>query len=250
MITAGLASVTFRGRPVEQVVGLAADAGLGVVEWAGDGHVPPGDLANAARVARWCREEGLAVGTYGSYYKPGDSDPADFAAVLDTADALGAPRVRVWAGVRGSAETRPAERAAVVDDLRRCADLAAARGVAVTAEHHVASLTDRLDSALRLLAEVDLVAHWQPREQPDVRECLAEVTALRPRAVHAFSWGPDGFTDRLPLHARADLWRPLLALLAEDGRDRDVLLEFVPDDSPEAFRRDAATLLSWLEDLR
>ncbi|RKT55864.1 sugar phosphate isomerase/epimerase family protein [Saccharothrix australiensis] len=252
MITAGLASVTFRDAPVEQVVGLAADAGLGVVEWGGDRHVPPGDLAGAARAARLCHDRGLAVGTYGSYYKPGDSDPADFAPVLDTAEALGAPRVRVWAGVRGSAEVGPAERAAITGDLRRCADLAAGRGIAVTAEHHVSSLTDDLASAVRLLDEVDLVAHWQPRESPDVRECVAEVTALLPRlaAVHAFSWGADGFTERLPLDAREDLWRPLLALLAGDGRDRQVLLEFVPDDSPEAFRRDAATLLTWLEDAR
>ncbi|WP_433273476.1 sugar phosphate isomerase/epimerase family protein [Actinosynnema sp. CS-041913] len=252
MITAGLASVTFRDRPVEQVVGLAADAGLGVVEWGGDVHVPPGDLAGAARAARLCRENGLAVGTYGSYYKPGASDPADFAPVLATAEALGAPRIRVWAGVKGSADVGPAERAVITDDLRRCAESAAGRGIAVTAEHHVESLTDELGSAVRLLDDVDLVAHWQPREAPDVRDCLTEVTALLPRlaAVHAFSWGPDGFTERLPLSARADLWQPLLNLLAEDGRDRHVVLEFVPDDSPEAFRRDAATLLAWLEDAR
>lgn len=250
MITAGLASVTFRGRPVDEVVGLAADAGLGAVEWAGDVHVPPGDRASAARAARLCRAHGLAIGTYGSYYKSGVSDPADFAAVLDTAEALGAPRVRVWAGVKGSRETTQAEREEITEDLRRCVDLAAAKGIAVTAEHHVSSLTDDLASALRLLEDVALVAHWQPKEQPDVDACLTEVTVLLPRlaAVHAFSWGPDGFTERLPLAARADLWRPLLDVLHEDGRDRHVLLEFVPDDSPEAFRRDAATLLSWLEE--
>ncbi len=252
MITAGLASVTFRHRPVEHVVGLAADAGLGVVEWAGDVHVPPGDPVGAARTARLCRDHGLAVGTYGSYYKPGDSDPADFAPVLASAEALGAPRIRVWAGTTASADVGPAERAAITDDLRRCVDLAAARDIAVTAEHHVESLTDRLDSAVRLLAEVGLVAHWQPREAPDVAECLAEVAALLPRlaAVHAFSWGPDGFTERLPLAAREDLWKPLLEVLGGHGRDRQVLLEFVPDDSPEAFHRDAATLLTWLEDVR
>ncbi|CCH30598.1 TIM barrel protein [Actinosynnema sp. NPDC047251] len=252
MITAGLASVTFRGRPVDHVVGLAADAGLGVVEWAGDAHVPPGDLTGAARAARLCRDRGLAVGTYGSYYKPGHSDPADFGPVLAAAEALGAPRIRVWAGVKASADVAPAERGAITDDLRRCVELAAARGLAVTAEHHVCSLTDELGSAVRLLAEVDLVAHWQPRESPDVAVCLSEVAALLPRlaAVHAFSWGADGFTERLPLAARADLWQPVLAVLAQDGRDRDVLLEFVPDDSPEAFHRDAATLLSWLENAR
>lgn len=250
MITAGLASVTFRGRPVDEVVDLAAAAGLGAVEWGADVHVPPGDPAGAARVAELCRDRGLAIGTYGSYYKAGHADPAEFAPVLDSAEALGAPRVRVWAGVRGSAETDPAERDRITDDLRRCAELAAGRGIAVTAEHHVDSLTDDLTSALRLLDEVDgLVAHWQPKESPEVDACLAEVTALLPRlaAVHAFSWGPDGYTERLALAERADLWRPLLALLAEDSRDRHVMLEFVADDSPESLRRDADALLTWLE---
>ncbi|MFT7834665.1 TIM barrel protein [Saccharothrix sp. BKS2] len=249
MITAGLASVTFRGRTVEEVVDLAAGAGLGVVEWGADVHVPPGDPVGAARAARLCRERGLTVGTYGSYYKAGDSEPADFDRALAAAGALGAPRIRVWAGVRGSAETGPAEREAITDDLRRCARLAAEGGVAVTVEHHVSSLTDTLDSALRLRRDVPgLVGHWQPREEPDVRECLADVTALLPglAAVHAFSWGADGFTERLPLADRADLWRPVLALLAGDGAERHVLLEFVQDDDPDAFRRDAATLLSWV----
>ncbi|MBP2336928.1 sugar phosphate isomerase/epimerase [Saccharothrix coeruleofusca] len=249
MIIAGLASVTFRGRAVDEVVDLVADAGLGAVEWGADVHVPPGDPARAARVAELCRVRGLVIGTYGSYYKAGRGDPAEFAAVLDSAEALGAPRVRVWAGVRGSAETGPAERARITDDLRRCAELAAGRGIAVTAEHHACSLTDDLASALRLLDEVDgLVAHWQPKASPEVAACLAEVTALLPRlaAVHAFSWGSGGYTDRLALAERADLWRPLLALLAEDGRDRHVVLEFVADDSPESMRRDAAALLAWL----
>jgi hypothetical protein len=249
MITAGLASVTFRGRPVEEVVDLAAGVGLGVVEWGADVHVPPGDLVGAARTARLCRDRGLAVGTYGSYYKAGDSDPADFPPLVAAAEALGAPRIRVWAGVRGSAETGAAEREVITEDLRRCVRLAAERGVAVTVEHHVSSLTDTLDSALRLRRDVpELVGHWQPREEPDVRECVGEVTALLPglAAVHAFSWGPDGFTERLPLAAREDLWRPVLALLGQDGAERHVVLEFVPDDDPEAFRRDAAALLSWV----
>ena len=46
MIRPGLCSVTFRALDVPAVVRLAAEAGLERIEWAGDVHVPPGDLAD------------------------------------------------------------------------------------------------------------------------------------------------------------------------------------------------------------
>ncbi|MFD6953474.1 xylose isomerase [Nocardiopsis sp. TSRI0078] len=252
MIVPGLASVTFRHLSSEEVVDLAAQARLGMLEWGADVHVRPGEYARAERVRGLCADAGLDIGTYGSYYKAGHGDPDDLAPVLGTAAALGARRVRVWAGVLGSAQAAPADRERVAADLRRCAARAAEHGLAVTVEYHVDSLTDTLDSATRLLAQAGtghrLVPHWQPREEPDTAECLAQVGALLPDLahVHVFSWGADGFTERLPLAERADLWRPLLGLLARDGDRRDAVLEFVPDDSPEAFLRDAASLRSWI----
>jgi 3-dehydroshikimate dehydratase len=248
MISMGLATVTFRSRSVPDVARLTADAGLDIVEWAGDVHVPAGDIAAAASARAETAARGLRSGSYGSYHKPGSSDPAEFAAVVRTAVALGAPRIRVWAGTTGSAQTPPDQRTRTTDALRRCADEAAAEGLDVVVEHHVESLTDSLDSALRLHADVDhphLLRHWQPRELPDAETCVTEVRALAPRTVHAFSWGADGYTERLPLAARADVWRAVLDVLATDGAPHEVLLEFVPDDSPESLVRDAAALRSW-----
>ncbi|MCO5546656.1 hypothetical protein L7F22_000090 [Adiantum nelumboides] len=193
MLLLGLASVTFRERSVPDVVRLAVDAGSEVVEWAGDRHVRPGDRAAASAARGACAGAGLRIGTYGSYHKAGASDPGEFDAVVATAAELGAPRVRVWAGTAASADVSPAGRAATVDALRRCADAVAERGMGLLVEHHVESLTDGLDTALRLRAEVGhpaLVTHWQPRELPDTDVCLAEVRALRPATVHAFSWVP------------------------------------------------------------
>ncbi|WP_224390660.1 sugar phosphate isomerase/epimerase [Pseudonocardia sp. ICBG1293] len=228
---------------------LAVDAGSEVVEWAGDRHVRPGDRTAASAARGACAGAGLRIGTYGSYHKAGADDPAAFAAVVATAAELGAPRVRVWAGTAASADVSPAERAATVDALRRCADAVAEQGLGLLVEHHVESLTDGLDTASALRTEVDhpaLVTHWQPRELPDTDACLTEVRVLRPRTVHAFSWGADGFTERLPLADRADLWAPVLAELAAqsaaDDADVEVLLEFVPGDTAASLRRDAAAL--------
>nr|CEL19832.1 hypothetical protein [Kibdelosporangium sp. MJ126-NF4] len=238
--------MTLRHKTPADVAAIAADAGLGIVEWGGDIHVPSGDLAAATHARKVCDDNGLAVGTYGSYHKLGDSDPDEFPELVRTAVELGARRVRVWAGTRASADAGPQYRAEVTSALRRCADLAGDRGLAVTVEYHVESLTDDIDSALALYAEAgpaDLVAHWQPRESPIVGRCLAEIRALLPTlaSVHAFSWGPDGYTERLALAAREDLWRPVFDLLSTKD-DVEVLLEFVPDDDVEAVVRDAETL--------
>ncbi|ALG08514.1 sugar phosphate isomerase/epimerase family protein [Kibdelosporangium phytohabitans] len=246
MIEVGLASVTLRHKSAADVAAIAAGAGLGVVEWGGDIHVPAGDLTAASQARKLCDDNGLAVGTYGSYHKPGESDPGEFAGLVRTAVELGARRIRVWAGTRASADAGPHYRAEVTSALRRCADLAGQQGIPVTVEYHVESLTDDIDSALAMYAEAGsagLVAHWQPRESPIVGQCLAEVRALLPAlaSVHAFSWGPDGYTERLALGAREDLWRPVFELLSMKDTV-EVLLEFVPDDDVDALVRDAGTL--------
>jgi 3-dehydroshikimate dehydratase len=234
----GLVSVTFRRLAPDEIIRLVADAGLLAVEWGGDVHVPTGDLAVAAAVARRCADAGVAVEAYGSYYRAA----GDFAPVLETAVALGAPRVRVWAGDRGSAS---ADRPAVVDGLRRAVAAAADVGVEVAVEYHANTLTDTLDSTLRLLREVPgLRSYWQPPVGSSVSDALEAVPAVEPVAAHVFSWADDG--TRLPLAARPELWQPALAALAALPGPRHALLEFVRDDDPRAFAQDAAVLREWL----
>lgn len=247
----GLVSVTFRALSVPEVVALALDCGLRAVEWGGDVHVPLNDLAAANDARQRCADAGLTVSSYGSYHRAGVTDPAAWDAVLATAVELGAPQVRVWAGDTGSASASAGQRAAVVDAIRAAADAAEAAGVRVALEYHPDTLTDELDSATRLFTEVghaSVVPYWQPGGAQDVADAVREVRALLPAltTAHVFSWGPGGWSDRLPLAAREDLWPPLLRELGRDGVDRFALLEFVADDSPEAFRADAATLLGWL----
>ncbi|GAB1509519.1 sugar phosphate isomerase/epimerase family protein [Actinophytocola sp. KF-1] len=232
----GLVSVTFRQLTPAEVIALAAGAGLAAIEWGGDVHVPVGDLRTAREVAARGADHGLAVEAYGSYYRA----DGDFGPVLETALALGAPRIRVWAGAQGSAEEP--DRAAVVEELRKAAALANGEGVEIAVEYHANTLTDTLESALDLFAAVPaLRPYWQPPIGSTVEDALAAVPALDPVAVHVFSWADDG--TRLPLAARESLWRPVFAALPAD---RHALLEFVRDDSPESFHADATTLHTWL----
>ncbi|MFL6075018.1 MAG: sugar phosphate isomerase/epimerase family protein [Mycobacteriales bacterium] len=246
----GLVSVTFRGLDTGQVLALAARAGLAAIEWGGDVHVPQGDLGTAADVGAATRDHGLEVVGYGSYVRAGRDGAADFAAAAETAAALGAPRVRVWAGTAGSAETDPAGRAAVAGHLREYAGIAADHGLLVALEYHRNTLTDTAGSTLRLLSEVDsptVRCHWQPPVLATDAEAVAGLRQVLDHVdvVHTFSWTREPTPVRLPLAARAALWGQVLTVLATTGRRHDLLLEFVADDSPARFAADAATLLTW-----
>ena len=241
----GLCSVTFRALPALDVARLAAAAGLETIEWGADVHAPWQDPDQLTRVARLSREFGLRICSYGSYYRAGDDPDEQFAIVARAAVLLGAPRVRVWAGVRGSEQASPAERERVGRALQSAADLAAERGLELALEFHEGTLADTPAAVRQLLTDVDranLRSYWQP---PVGLADEAAVAGLREMidlvsGLHVFSWWPD--RQRRPLAERAGLWRSVLAAFEPLGGPPDTLLEFVPDDDPDRLAGEAATL--------
>jgi sugar phosphate isomerase/epimerase len=251
----GLVSVTFRSLSPEAVLRLMPGAGLKCIEWGGDVHVPVGRLAAAETVGRRTREAGMAITAYGSYYSLDVSEHQGkpFAAVLDTAVALGAPAIRVWAGSRKKADSDPRHLQRAAEDAARIADLARAAGLVICLEYHPDTLTDSIESAGQLLAltpHPGVFSLWQQPAGPDFAHCLEGLRAVLPRLhhVHVFHWSPDP-SHRLPLSDGEDRWRGYLGLLAECGRNPDLLLEFVPGDLPSLLAREAATLRRWLSEI-
>ena len=252
MLKTGLCSITFRKLGTDAIIELAADAGLDGIEWGGDVHVAPGDSANATNVGRATRDAGLAVCSYGSYFRC-DDEAGAFGPVLEAAKALGAPVIRVWAGRKGSADADPEYRAEVIAALRQAVNAASADGITVALEYHNKTLTDTRESAHQLLREVDhpeLKLYWQPRNGAPFRDDLEELDAALPHLshVHVFHWQqtPEGRIDRRPLAEGDSEWRAFLERIREAGGDRYCILEFVRDDDPAQLREDAKTLLSWL----
>src|SRR3954467_2439407 len=161
MLTSGLVSVTFRQLAPRAIVELAAAANLGGIEWGGDIHVPAGDLETARTVRQITADAGLQVLAYGSYFR--FQPQVAFEPVLETALALGAPLIRIWAGSQPSAATDAATRAMIVAESRRIAQLASQAGVIVAYEFHAGTLTDTTESALALLEAVEgMRTLWQP----------------------------------------------------------------------------------------
>src|SRR5262245_53309073 len=235
----GLVSVTFRQLTPAEIIALSVEHGMRAIEWGGDVHVPVGDLARAREVATQCADAGIGVEAYGSYYRT----TGEFGPVLETAIALGATRVRVWAGERGSAEE--SDRGRVVRALRGVVGDAQRAGVEVAVEYHANTLTDSLVSATKLLGEVPgLRSYWQPPIGSTLGDALDAVPILQPVAAHVFSW--DDVGRRLPLVSRERLWRAVIAELRALPGTRYALLEFVRDDDPLVFGVDAAVLRGWL----
>ena len=249
-IRSGLVSVTFRQLAPEEVIPLAAQAGLDGIEWGGDVHVPHGDIEQARRVRRRTLDAGLAVASYGSYYRVGDVEPCPFEAVLATALALGAPLIRVWAGKRASAEADAGYRERVVSDARRIGELASQSGIHIAFEFHVGTLADGLDTTLQLLRAVahnNVKTYWQPPLGSLLADNLAAIAAISPwlANVHVFHWGPTP-REQMALAEGAAVWLPYLRRIAAAPGERFAMLEFVKDGAPQSFVADAATLLSWL----
>ncbi|NSW52068.1 MAG: TIM barrel protein [Anaerolineae bacterium] len=253
MIIPGLVSITFRQLSPLDILRLAKQAGLEAIEWGGDVHVPHGNRRIASAVGRMTREEGISPLCYGSYYRAGIVNGLEFSAVLESALALGAPAIRIWAGRLGSADASLADREAVTADIIRVVRLAAGEGVRIVLEYHSQTLTDTVDSAIDLLHACGADAPgclWQPPVGSSLAMNLASIEKIRPWFAHShvFSWHVDdrGAVERLAFASRADDWRQYFQKMSAMPGDHAALLEFVRDDAAEQLLQDARDLRSLL----
>ena len=247
-IKTGLVSISFRKLSASELIEEVVKAGQQGLEWGGDVHVPHGNVKVAEQVARWTRDAGLETAAYGSYYRVGPTEKSpEIEAVLDSAEALGAPAVRVWAGNKGSADADPQDRQSVIEDTERICKLAAKRSLRIAFEYHGGTLTDDIESSVDLLEALpmeNLDSLWQPPNGQPEDICEKSLRRILPRVsnVHVFHWGKGGGADRHLLSEGKERWTRYFELLAEDPKPRWALLEFAKDDLLDNYHRDAKVL--------
>ena len=222
--------MTLRAQSVDAVARLAEECGLDAIEWGGDVHVPPGDTAAARRARAACDAASVRIASYGSYlFAAGPPEPSESVAVLDTAVALGAPNVRVWAGF-GITDGGPGYDA-VVSGLAVLAADAAARDLTVGLEFHGGTPTATVAGTCALLDAVaapNLSSYWQPpywRGPTTAGSDAREVEALGAHLshLHVYEWA--GAEQRLALAAGTDRWTAVLGAARALGGDRIAFLE-------------------------
>jgi len=253
----GLVSISFRQLAPWRIVELVAEAGLQGIEWGGDVHVPHGDLVMAEEVAKLTTNKGLKVASYGSYYRfeecdlDSDVGGPTMQSVLDTAEALGAPAIRVWAGQRGPGQTSPEVWGAIVTRAREFAEESARRGMRLDLEFHENTLTETPESTCRFLEEVGhpgIRTLWQPALMTSPADRLAGLRRVKGWVsnIHCNHFDQDPWPDIHALEEGAGEWPNYLAELDSIQDERWVLIEHIKEHSPEQFQADAAALLSWL----
>ena len=253
MFQTGIVSVTFRKKPIDEIIALAASCGQDAIEIGSDVHAPRENLDECRRIAALAAKSGIAIASYGSYYKLGQEGNSDavFAEYLAAAKALGAPNIRIWGGIKGSAAATEEERAAWTAEAARCAEAAAREGITMSFEYHGGTLTDTSESALRFMREIDhpnAYLYWQPNQYQDEAFNCKSLKAALPyvKNVHVFAWDARGGSCiRFPLSVHEYAWKQYLDILASDGKPHHLLMEFVRDESDAQFIEDAETLKKW-----
>lgn len=249
MIVPGLCSITLRQCSPKEIIEVCRAGGLQAVEWGGDIHVPHGDVRRAREVAGLCADVGLWIPSYGSYYRMDpDGGGLDFCHVLETAVALGAKTIRVWAGGRPSADMDESYRLCLVDECRRIAGLAADADCEIGLEYHRNTAMDGNREALEFIRQVGHPAvrsYWQPREGCSVVERIEGLGMILPDLchLHVFQWTGQPVV-RLSLHDGAIEWTEYLRRVAGKPGRVAALLEFVEGDLPANVVREAKHLVS------
>lgn len=244
MFTTGLVSISFRGESPQSLIRAMREAGLSKVEWGGDVHVPVGDISLAKRIGAETRAAGLDPCAYGSYYRIGVSPLDEWQRTIETALALGAPLIRVWAGDKNSQDMNEADWSALTETASWMAGVAEAAGLVVATECHGGTATNEYHAAVQMLRAVhrpNFRTYWQPNQfcTDDYNREAARALTPWMENVHVFTWRG---RDRFPLAEGEALWMDYLRIVGE----RPLLLEFMHDDRLETLPETARTLNEWV----
>lgn len=241
MYNLGLVSVSFRQSSPEGLLKLCRENGLSFIEWGSDVHAPQKDIQRLEKIAEMQEKYGIKCSSYGTYFRLGATPIEELADYISAAKILGTDTLRFWCGVKGSADYTDVEWEDLMLLCKSAAAIAEKESVKLCMECHNGTVTDTLDSALKLMNSVSSKSfrmYWQPNQYRTFEEncTYAEKIAPFTENLHVFNWQGD---NRYPLEDGLDLWKKYLSYF---GNDKTLLLEFMPDDKTESLAAEAETL--------
>lgn len=239
--TYGLVSVSFRKNPPEEILSAMKDASLSVIEWGSDIHAPSDDLARLNELCALQKQYGISCSSYGTYFRIGVSEKSEIYAIIKAAEILGTDVIRLWTGNLPSADVTGELKEKLFLECKSLSEIAKDNGVKFCLECHNNTYTDNMDAAYELIRYVNspnFKMYWQPNQFKTHEQNIACAKLLSPYTenIHVFNW--EG-KNKYPLIGAKDIWRDYLAQL---GKDKTLLLEFMPDNSIQSLKAEADSL--------
>ncbi len=237
----GLVSISFRALSPEEILKEMTACGLTHIEWGSDVHAPQNDLEKVKAVAALQAQYGVTCSSYGTYFKIGTHENAEFENYIIAAKTLGTDVLRLWCGNKNGQDYTEDEKNALFSKCKELAAMAEKHGVTLCMECHNNTFTNKKETALELMQAVDsqhFKMYWQPNQLETVEENLAYAGLIAPYTVniHVFNWKGN---EKFPLADGVDIWKKYLACF---NGSQPLLLEFMPDGKLETLKVEAAAL--------
>ena len=129
----------------------------------------------------------------------------------------------------------------MISECKKAARIAEEEGVILCMECHQKSFTNVLEGALDLMRSVNSPAfrmYWQPSTTAPVEDNIKYARGIKDYVdtIHVFYY-KDG--KKAYLKDGAEEWK---RYLSEFENDKKLLLEFMPDGSPDSLKGEAAAL--------
>jgi 3-dehydroshikimate dehydratase len=155
----GFCSVSFREENIglKDIIKIVASTGYDSIEiWSNHLIAEEVDYIREA-----VAEHGLSVSMFSPYFNFTDTKKEwlesieNAKKIIEYADRLNSPLVRVFTGVLGSAEATQEQYQNCVDGIRKVAEMADDKGISLAIETHPRTLVDDVDSSARLIESVN-----------------------------------------------------------------------------------------------
>lgn len=226
----GLVSISFREYMPKQILSEMKKAGLSCIEWGSDVHAPKNDTQKLNEIVKLQNEYSITCSSYGTYFRLGEAPTEELEDYIKAAKILGTDILRLWCGNKDSQEYSDSERERLFGECIKAAEIAQKSGVKLCMECHNGTYTNTKDSALELMHTVNSDSfrmYWQPNQYRTEEENIeyAEALADYTEHIHVFNWDGD---RRFSLKDGINIWKKYLKIL---GKEKTLLLEFMPDDN-------------------
>lgn len=248
MYKLGLTSVTFRELSIEKVAQIAEQNTMDYIEWGSDVHVPCDDEKSISRAKEATQNNSFFAFSYGTYYRLGENDFEKFEKICSAASSMGMKYVRIWQGSVSSQQTDKSLFENMVEETKKLSDIAEKYSLVVAFEFHNKTNNDNAESCIAFLKAVDrenVKTYWQPlgNRKKDTEYLKAVLPYVV--SVHVFHWNKWG--KRYSLKRGQRIWRKWIDIIAKDKGDMNFTMEFVKNDSPKQFEKDAKILKKILD---